>query len=107
MGYIFLLLRVLAFLSINLYANQTMGIAHNKTCIFSGETSMLIGVLDYWWFSVLQVIDCFFTVFAFTGIVEFLYSQVPYSMKGIFIGIFISIFSVFTILGVAIFIPLS
>ena len=103
------MLRVLAFLSINLYANQTMGIAHNKTCIFSGETGMLIGVLDYWWFSALQVIDCFFTVFAFmiTGIVEFLYSKVPYSMKGIFIGIFISIFSVFTILGVAIFIPLS
>ena len=104
MGFIFLLLRVLAFLSIDLYANQTMGIAHNKTCIFSVETGMFIGALDYWWFSVLQVMDCFFTIFAFTGIVEFLCSQVPYSMKGIFIGIFISIFNVFIILGVAIFI---
>ena len=105
MGFIFLLLRVLAFLSIDLYTNQTTTITHNKTCIFSNETGMFIGKLDYRWFSVLAVEDCFFGIFAFIGIIEFLCSQVPYSMKGIFMGIFISIFSVFTILGVIVFTP--
>ena len=99
-GFTFLLLRVLAFLSIDLYINQTMTITHNETCIFSNKTGMFIGTLDYRWLSVLAVEDCFSGVFAFIGIIEFLSSQVPYSMKGIFMDIFISIFSVFTILGV-------
>ena len=104
-GFTFLLLRVLAFLSINLYINQTMTITYNKTCIFSNKTGMFIGKLDYRWLWVLAVEDCFFGVFAFIGVIEFLSSQVPYSMKEIFMGIFISIFSVFTILGVIVFMP--
>ena len=104
-GFTFLLLRVLAFLTIDLYANQTTSITLNKTCIFGNKTDMFTDVLDHRWFSLLEVMDCFFTIFAFIGILEFLCSQVPYSMKGIFMGILISIFSVFTILGVVIFIP--
>ena len=104
-GFAFLLLRVLAYLSIDLYANQMTSTIHNKTCIFSSENSMFKNVLDYRWFSILEVMDCFFTVFVFIGIVEFLCSQVPYSMKGIFVGIFFSIFSVFMALGVVVFIP--
>ena len=105
LGFTLLLLEVLAYTSIDLYANQVESLAHNKTCIFSNETGVFKDVLDYRWFSLLEVIDCFFTLFVFVGIVEFLCSQVPYSMKGIFIGIFISILSVVSILGVAAFIP--
>ena len=105
-GFAFLLLTVLTYMSIDLYANQVIfDITHNKTCIFSDENGMLKGVLDYRWFSLLEVMDCLFTIFVFIGTVEFLCSQVPHSMKGIFAGIFISILSVFTILGVVIFIP--
>ena len=106
LGFAFLLLTVLAYMSIDLYASQAMSnISHNKTCIFSDETGMFKGMLDYRWFSILEVMDCFFTTFIFIGIVEFLCSQVPYSMKGIFMGIFISIFFVCLILGVVIFVP--
>ena len=104
-GFIFILLEVLVCMSIDLYANQVTSSIQNKTCIFNGETGMFEGVLDYRWFSLLEDIDCFYTVFIFIGIVEFLCSQLPYSMKGVFMGIFISIFSVFVVLGVVIFIP--
>ena len=106
LGFTFLLLSVLAYMSIDVYANQVMSsTTQNKTCIFSNETGMFKGILDYRWFSLLEAMECFFTIFVFIGTVEFFCSQVPYSMKGIFMGIFISIFCVFLILGVVAFIP--
>ena len=105
MGFTLMLLRVLAYLGIDLYANQVVSITHNKTCIFDSESGAFKDVLDYRWFSLLEVVDCFFNIFIFIGIVEFLCSQVPYSMKGIFTGIFISILNMFLVLGVVAFIP--
>ena len=101
-GFLLMLLRVLAYMSIDLHANQ---VTHNKTCIFNGETGTFKDVMDYRWFSLMEVMDCLHGILLFIGVVELLCSQVPYSMKGIFTGIFISIFSLFLALGVVIFIP--
>ena len=106
---IFLLLKVTAFMAIDLVCNQVDKTSVNQTtvCIFNDGLGKFKDVLDYRYFSLFEIIDVVSTTLIIIGIVEFFCSQVPYSMKGAFVGIVISILSVCSATGVAVLIPFT
>ena len=109
LGFFLLLLQLLAFMSIDLIANQKYTSVENTTlqCLFSDNYGVFESVLDHRWFSIIQIIECIFTLLAFIGILEFLCAQIPYTMKGVFMGSLISIVCVSFALGAAAFIPFT
>ena len=109
LGLSLLLLKVLASMSIDLIAQQLYKQSKNNTmqCLFNDSVGIYKDVLDYRYFSLFEVSDTCFTILMVIGITEFLCAQIPYSMKGVFIGILLSIVGVFSAVGVAAFIPFT
>ena len=114
LGFTIHLLRVVAVMSIDLTANQvymSLSASENQTshvqCLFFDSNGVFKDVLDYRWLSLLEIADCVFTLLVFIGIIEFLCAQIPYSMKGVFIGVLITILSLCSALGVAAFVPFT
>ena len=109
LGLSLLLLKVLASMSIDLIAQLLYKQSKNNTmqCLFNDSVGIYKDVLDYRYFSLFEVSDTCFTILMVIGITEFLCAQIPYSMKGVFIGILLSIVGVFSAVGVAAFIPFT
>ena len=108
-GFLFVLLKIFGFISIDLISTHTNNTARNKTveCMFRSTTGVFKDVLDHRWFSIPIVLDSFSSIFVIMGIIEFTCAQIPYSMKGVFMGVLISILCIFFAVGVSIFIPFT
>ena len=108
-GVILLLLQVLILMSIDLISNQVYSARENRTsqCLFHDRTGIFKDVLDYRWLSLPEICNSISSLFVIIGIIEFLCAQVPYSMKGIFLGILITIVNFFFALGTAVFVPFT
>ncbi len=61
---------------------------HNATiqCIFQEKHSLLSQTLSDRWLAIPEYLNSISLTFLFIGVIEFICSQVPYSMKGIVIG---------------------
>ncbi len=61
---------------------------HNATiqCIFHEKHSLLSQTLSDRWLAIPEYLNFISLTFLFTGVIEFICSQVPYSMKGIVVG---------------------
>ena len=109
LGFILLMMKMLGFIIIDLISTHANNTSENQTmeCIFRSATGVFKDVMDYRWFSILEILDCLSFIFIIFGTVEFFCAQIPYSMKGIFMGVLVSILCIFFAIGVSIFIPFT
>ena len=87
LGFLFVFLSYVAYLVIEAVAYQRMDPSHNNTtCFLSSEKFHL--PLDYRWLCVAEVLHGVAFFYIFCGIIEFICSQTPHTLKGLLNGSF-------------------
>ena len=89
MGIIFQIMRVTTLIAFDVISRHNyLKSEYNATiqCIFHESRGLLSQSLNYQWLAIPQYLNFISLTFLLTGVIEFICSQAPYSMKGAVIG---------------------
>ena len=104
-GLILYILSCVAFLTIGLVAHKETG-STNYSCLYNENTQGENGLqFNPWWTILPSGLVGFGVFFNLTASYEFVFSQSPYSMKGLLMGAIYATRGVFQLLGVVVHFP--
>ena len=74
----------------NKFTNNTL------PCVFDNDSNI---TYDFKFYAISDVISSASSIMIFVGVMEFLCAQIPYSMKGVIVGLFYCVFGIFFLFG--------
>ena len=110
LGVILYFVRYLILMTLLTYTRQNLNMHSSNTsvitpCIFYSHYGALSGTHDGRWIFLLDYLSVVSVLFFFIGGIEFFCAQVPYTMKGLVIGIFYGLKGLFMLLSQVLFLP--